>query len=308
MFGRIVGTRIHRQTRPDAGKRHDVDQVAGADQRLAHVVPAVDWNRAEPGFIGVGGFDARVEAHVLADLEDQPRAFIGFGGAIAGDDDLRRGVAEADLAAFGFGNGVVGVSRHPERVLIFEGGAGARTDAFTEHRPRAFALLEPVAPAHAELADGSPEPQRNRADRIAVGKRQFRQKQRQLGVRERWKASQRDHADVPSADARFEARNEVLVAQHRVERHRMPRGAFTWHIRPLMQLVMCDSSADRSSGTSFHTGLIASTNSWSCCLNHSRSRSRSAPLGTPEMNAPPSLVSTADGRRQAMVNTHRVSK
>ena len=24
----------------------------------------------------------------------------------------------------------------------------------------------------------------------------------------------------------------------------MPRGAFTWHIRPLMQLVMCESSAD----------------------------------------------------------------
>ena len=46
---RIVRTRIDRQPRPDAGERHDVDQVAGADQRLAHVVPAVDRNRAEPG-------------------------------------------------------------------------------------------------------------------------------------------------------------------------------------------------------------------------------------------------------------------
>ena len=222
-IGRVVGARIHRQPRPDAGKRHDVDQVACAHQRLPHVVPAVNRDRAEPGFIGVGGFNARVEAHVLANLEDQPRAFIGLGGAIAGDNYLRRRVAEADLAAFGFGDGVVGVGRHLERVLIFKRGAGPRTDAFAEHRPRALALLEPVAPAHAELAHGSPEPQRNRADRKAVAKRQFRQKQRQLGVREGRKASQRDHADVPSAYARLKARNEVLVAQHRVKRDRMAR-------------------------------------------------------------------------------------
>ena len=29
---------------------------------------------------------------------------------------------------------------------------------------------------------------------------------------------------------------------------------------------------------SFHTGIIASTNSWSCWLNHSRSRSRSCSI------------------------------
>ena len=78
---------------------------------------------------------------------------------------LGGGVAEADLAAFGLGDGVVGVGRHPERVLILERGAGARTDAFAEHRARALALLKPVAPVHADLTDRGPDRQRNRADR-----------------------------------------------------------------------------------------------------------------------------------------------
>ena len=61
-----------------------------------------------------------IEAHVLADLEEQPGGFVGLYCAIGGDDHLGRGVAEADLAGFGFGHRIVGVGGHPERVLVLE--------------------------------------------------------------------------------------------------------------------------------------------------------------------------------------------
>ena len=47
------------------------------------------------------------------------------------------------------------------------------------------------------------------------------------------------------------AGNEVLIAQYRVERDRTPRGAFTWHMRPLMELVMCESSAGQAERIEF---------------------------------------------------------
>ena len=97
--------------------------------------------------------DARVKAHVLTGLENEPRRFPYIRAGIGADDDFYGHVAEPHLAAFGLGNGVVGVARHLERVLVLERGARARSDALADNRASALALLEPVAPHYAELPD-----------------------------------------------------------------------------------------------------------------------------------------------------------
>src|SRR5712692_1166545 len=148
---RIVRARIDGQPRPDAGKRHDVGEVAGAYERLPDVVPAVDRDRPEPGLYVVDGLDARIEAHVLADLEDQPRALIGLDRSVRGDDDPGRGVAEADVAGLRLGDRIIRVGRHLERVLVLESRRRTRPDGLADYRAGALALLQPVSPMHAEL-------------------------------------------------------------------------------------------------------------------------------------------------------------
>src|SRR5260370_555827 len=68
-----------------------------------------------------------------------------------------------------------------------------------------------------QLAVCGPRPDRNPANRIAVADRQFAQERGHLGVGERREARKRHYTDVSPADARFEAGDEVLIAEDRVQ-------------------------------------------------------------------------------------------
>jgi len=77
------------------------------------------------------------------------------------------------FAAFRLGDGFVGILGHGRRMLIFECGAIARADGLREQGPRAFALLEPVAPDDAQGRDRGAGRQRQGAHRKTVGEGQF---------------------------------------------------------------------------------------------------------------------------------------
>jgi hypothetical protein len=163
---------------------HDVGEIARADQRFSHVIPAVYRDRTEQGLHRIDRFDPRVEAHVLADLENQPCGLIGVGRCNRGNDDPGRGITEADIPGLGLRHSVVGVGRHLKRMLVLESGAGARPNRLADDRTGALALLEPVTAVNADLSYRGPDGQRDRPDRIAVRNRQLAQKGRQLGMRE----------------------------------------------------------------------------------------------------------------------------
>jgi hypothetical protein len=71
------------------------------------------WNRAEPGPpSALDGLDARIGAHILADLEAQPRVLVSFRHAVSGDHHLHRCITGADVAAFRLGDDVIGIGCH----------------------------------------------------------------------------------------------------------------------------------------------------------------------------------------------------
>src|SRR5579875_901387 len=220
---RIVGAGVGLQSGPDAGERQDVGEVLGSYEWAADIVPAVAGKRAEPRLDRVDGLDARVEAHVLTDLEDQLRVLVGDIGPLLSDDDLGRRVAEADRAALGLGDGLIGVRRHLQRMLVLEGGAGAGTEMLADHAPQSEPLLEPVAAIDRKLAYRGARANRDAAHRIAVADGQLAQERRHLGVRERRKAGERDDTDMAPADARLESRDEVQAADDRIEVNRRTR-------------------------------------------------------------------------------------
>jgi hypothetical protein len=87
----------------------------GVDQRTPHVVPAVSRQRAEPGLHRVDGLETGVEAHVLANFEDQLRVFVGDLGPLLGDDHFGYDIAVADRAALGLGDRLIGVVGYAKR-------------------------------------------------------------------------------------------------------------------------------------------------------------------------------------------------
>ena len=104
----------------------------------------------------VDGFDARIEPHVLAELEDQLRILVSGRGTVFGDHHFGGDVAEADRAAFGLGDGFVGVGRHTQRVLILEGRGSPRAEVLADDAAQPEPFLEPVAAIDGELTDCGP--------------------------------------------------------------------------------------------------------------------------------------------------------
>src|SRR5579863_750240 len=214
---RIVGTGIGLESRPDAGERQDIGEVLGIDQRTPDVEPAVSRQRAEIGLRGVDSFDARLETHVLAGLEDQLRILVGGLDVILSDDDLRGYVAVPDGATFGLGDRFVRVGGHPQGVLILESRTGARAEVLADHHAQAEPFLEPVAAVGRELADGGARPDRDTAHRVAIANRQFAEEGRHLGIGKGREARERNHSDMASTDPRTKACDKVLVADNGVE-------------------------------------------------------------------------------------------
>src|SRR5216684_2010917 len=103
-------------------------------------------------------------------------------------------------------------------MLVLEGRTRTRAEVLADHAAQSKALLEPVASIDGELVDGGSGSYRNTANRVAVTDGEFTQERRHLGVGEGREAGQRDHANVPPADARLESGDEVLVAKHRIEK------------------------------------------------------------------------------------------
>jgi hypothetical protein len=71
-----------------------------------------------------------------------------------------------------------------------------------------------------------------------------------------------------------------------------------------MQLARCDSSSGSTIGVSFQTGLIASSNSRSRCLNQSSCRRQSVRFGVPERNSPAMLPTS---QVESLVGTVKAS-
>ena len=171
------------------------------------------WQGSEPRLNCVDRFDPRIETHVLADLEHELRVLIRNVSPVLGDDHFWSDVAVSDRSALGFGNRLVGVSRHFECVLVLKGCPSAGTEVLADDAAQPEPLLEPVPPVNGQLADRRSRSDRNSADRVAIRDGQFGQERGHLRKRERRKPGQRDDADVPSADARFESRDQVLIAR-----------------------------------------------------------------------------------------------
>src|SRR5580658_8458881 len=95
--------------------------------------------------------------------------------------------------------------------------AGAAAEVLADDAAESQPLLEPVPTVNGQLADGRSRPDRNSADRVAIRDRQFAQECGHFCERERGETGQGDDADVPSADARLESADQVLIAENSVQ-------------------------------------------------------------------------------------------
>jgi hypothetical protein len=117
---RVLRTRIHRESWPDTCQWENVGEVLSVDQRAAHVVPAVPGQGPEPSLHRVDRFNARVETHVLANLEHELCILIGNLSVVLGDDHFGRDVAISDGTTLGLRDRLVGVRGHFECMLILK--------------------------------------------------------------------------------------------------------------------------------------------------------------------------------------------
>src|SRR5216684_2768606 len=192
-------------------------------------------------------------------------------------------------------------------MLVLEGRTRTRAEVLADHAAQSKALLEPVAPVDGELVDGGSGSYRNTANRVAVTDGEFTQERRHLGVGEGGKpASATTRMCLPPMRGLNPATKSWLPST--ASRKMGERGAPMWQTRPLMQVARCDSSAGISSGVSFHTGPIASSNSRSLCLNQSSWRRQATRFGAPDRNIPATLVCTSAGGRYVIASTQSVSK
>ncbi len=164
----IVGARIHREPWPDTCQRQDVGEVLSVDQRPAHVIPTVPWQRTKPRLNCIYRFDPRVESHVLANLEHELRVLIRNVSLVLGDNHFWSDVAVSDRSSLGLCDRLVGVSRHLECMLVLKGCAGAGTEVLANDAAKSEPLLEPVPSVDGELAYRGSWPDWNSTDRVAI--------------------------------------------------------------------------------------------------------------------------------------------
>ena len=181
------------------------------------------WQRTKPRLNCIYRFDPRVESHVLANLEHELRVLIRNFSLVLGDNHFWSDVAVSDRSSLGLCDRLAGVSRHLECMLVLKGCAGAGTEVLANDAAKSEPLLEPVPSVDGELAYRGSWPDWNSTDRVAITDGEFAQERGHLRKREGRKTRQSDDAYVSSADARLESRDQVLIAENRVEVGRRSR-------------------------------------------------------------------------------------
>ncbi len=223
---RVERAGVFLAARPDTGKRQQVGQIAGVDQRPADIREGVPWQRTKPRFHGVHRFDPRGEPFALDFPDDQPGAFGQCRAILVHQHDDRRVVAEGHQCRAGVGNGGIRLVRHEQGVLV--DGTALRPEHLC---PEAASLLLPLAAKLPQFAQGlmPVEVDRPRGPPIADG--QVIERIENPGETFGGEAFDRDAADEQVTEARCIAGPQLSAPQYRVEvgagRGNVQRHAFT---------------------------------------------------------------------------------
>lgn len=91
--------RVARRPGPDRRQRHQVGEVQGMDQRLAHVGVDLPRQAAQPGFDGIHGLADAGEAEAVDHALDGAHPVLDTGAVLVPNGDGGGQMAEADMIA-----------------------------------------------------------------------------------------------------------------------------------------------------------------------------------------------------------------